>query len=51
MPAEYDPYTDVNALGIFREIGNHEFQHMNAEEIVERIARSRAMYEARQRAK
>ncbi len=32
-------------------IGQHEFQDVNAGEIVQRILRSRDLYEARQRAK
>ena len=51
MPLTYDPYTGAKALGIYREIGNHDFQNVNAGEIVQRILRSRQMYEDRQRAK
>jgi ethanolamine-phosphate cytidylyltransferase len=51
MPLEEDPYVEAKAMGIFKEIGNHDFQHVNAEEIVQRIMRSRAMYEERQRKK
>ncbi|KIW05240.1 hypothetical protein, variant [Verruconis gallopava] len=51
MPLNYDPYTYAKDLGIFREIPSHEFQHVNAGEIVDRILRSRAMYEERQRVK
>ena len=38
-------------MGIYQEIGNHDFQHVNAGEIVQRILKSREMYEARQRMK
>lgn len=51
IPLTYDPYTAAKALGIYREIGTHAFQHVNAGEIVQRIMKSRDLYEARQRAK
>lgn len=51
MPLNYDPYTAAKAIGIYKEIGSHEFQNVNAGEIVQRIMRSRDRYEARQRAK
>ena len=51
MPLTYDPYTAAKALGIYQEIGNHDFQNVNAGEIVQRILKSREMYEERQRAK
>lgn len=51
MPLTYDPYTAARDLNIYLEIGNHDFQTVNAGEIVTRIMRSREMYEARQRAK
>jgi ethanolamine-phosphate cytidylyltransferase len=51
MPLTYDPYTAPKAMGIYREIGEHTFAHVNAGEIVQRIMKSRDMYEARQRAK
>ena len=51
MPLTYDPYGDAKRLGIYQEIGSHDFQNVNAREIVQRILRSRDMYEARQRAK
>ena len=51
MPLTYDPYADAKALGIYHEIGNHDFQTVNAGEIVQRILKSREMYEERQRAK
>lgn len=38
-------------MNIYHEIGNHEFQEVNAGEIVQRILKSREMYEERQRAK
>lgn len=38
-------------MGIFREIHGHPFQHVNAEEIVQRILKSREAFEGRQRAK
>lgn len=51
MPLTYDPYTAAKVLGIYHEIGNHDFQNVNAGEIVQRILKSREMYEERQRAK
>lgn len=51
MPLTYDPYTAAKALGVYHEIGNHDFQNVNAGEIVQRILKSREMYEERQRAK
>lgn len=51
MPLTYDPYAPAKAMGIYREIANHEFQNVNAGHIVERIMKGRAMYEERQRLK
>lgn len=51
MPLTYDPYTGARELKIYQEIGNHDFQNVNAGEIVQRILKSREMYEERQRAK
>jgi ethanolamine-phosphate cytidylyltransferase len=38
-------------MGLYREIGVHRFHDVNAGTIVQRIMKSRDMYEARQRAK
>jgi len=38
-------------MGIYREIGHHDFEDVNAGTIVQRIMKSRDLYEARQRAK
>jgi ethanolamine-phosphate cytidylyltransferase len=51
MPLNYDSYAVAKALNIYREIANHEFQNVNAAEIVARIMKGRAMYEERQRKK
>ncbi|KAL8841028.1 MAG: hypothetical protein Q9170_001053 [Blastenia crenularia] len=51
MPLTYDPYSEAKIMGIYREIGNHDFQNVNAGEIVQRIMRSRQLYEERQRKK
>ncbi|KAL8857315.1 MAG: hypothetical protein Q9178_006081 [Gyalolechia marmorata] len=51
MPLTYDPYVAAKDMGIYQEIGNHEFQNVNAGEIVQRILRSRQMYEDRQKKK
>ena len=51
MPLTYDPYVAAKEIGIYQEVGDHDFQHVNAGEIVQRILRSRQMYEARQKKK
>lgn len=51
MPLTYDPYVASKEMGIYRSIGNHEFASVNAGQIVQRILRSRDMYEERQRVK
>jgi ethanolamine-phosphate cytidylyltransferase len=51
MPLTYDPYTAPKQMGIFREVGRHEFESVNAGTIVQRIMKSRDLYEERQRAK
>ena len=51
MPLTYDPYAVPKALNIYREIANHQFQDVNAAEIVNRIMKGRALYEERQRKK
>jgi ethanolamine-phosphate cytidylyltransferase len=51
MPLTFDPYAAAKKLGLYREIANHDFQNVNAGEIVARIMKGRAMYEERQRLK
>ncbi|MCJ1475294.1 hypothetical protein MMC13_003956 [Lambiella insularis] len=51
MPLTYDPYTAAKMMGIFQEVEKHDYQDVNASEIVERIMKNRAQYEERQRAK
>ncbi|KAJ9156118.1 Ethanolamine-phosphate cytidylyltransferase [Pleurostoma richardsiae] len=51
MPLTYDPYGAPKEMGIYREIGQHEFENVNAGTIVQRIMKSREMYEERQRKK
>ena len=51
MPLTYDPYAGPRELGIYHEIGEHRFADVNAETIVQRIMKSRDLYEARQKAK
>ncbi|TLD29004.1 hypothetical protein PspLS_03307 [Pyricularia sp. CBS 133598] len=51
MPLTYDPYTAPKEMGIYKEIGSHGFSDVNAATIVQRILKSRDLYEARQRAK
>lgn len=51
MPLSYDPYTAPKEMGIFKEVSLHKFQDVNAGSIVQRILRSRDLYEERQRKK
>jgi ethanolamine-phosphate cytidylyltransferase len=51
MPLTYDPYAAAKRMRIYREIGKHVFAGVNAGEIVQRILKSRDMYEERQRVK
>jgi ethanolamine-phosphate cytidylyltransferase len=51
MPLSYDPYTAPKKMGIFQKISNHDFQDVNAGTIVQRIMKSRDLYEERQRKK
>jgi ethanolamine-phosphate cytidylyltransferase len=51
MPLTYDPYAPAKVLNMYREIVNHDFQNVNAGEIVARIVKGRALYEERQRLK
>ncbi|KAI1481216.1 ethanolamine-phosphate cytidylyltransferase [Daldinia eschscholtzii] len=51
MPLSYDPYIVPKEMGIFQEVQSHEFQDVNAGTIVQRIMRSRDLYEERQRKK
>lgn len=51
MPLSYDPYTAPKDMGIFQEISRHTFEDVNAGTIVQRIMKSRDLYEERQRKK
>lgn len=51
MSLTHDPYAAPKDMGIYRDIGAHAFADVNAGQIVQRIMRSRDMYDARQRAK
>ncbi|KAK7754720.1 choline phosphate cytidylyltransferase [Diatrype stigma] len=51
IPLESDPYTAPKLMGIFQEIPRHQYEDVNAGTIVQRIMKSRDMYEARQRKK
>jgi len=51
MPHTEDVYAAPKKMGIYREIGRHEFDDVNAGTIVQRIMKSRDQYEARQKAK
>jgi ethanolamine-phosphate cytidylyltransferase len=50
-PLTYDNYTAPREMGIYKEIGEHDFSSVNAGQIVQRILKSRDMYEERQRLK
>lgn len=50
-PLELDPYLAPKEMGIFYEIGPHAFSEVNATQIVQRILKSRDVYEERQRLK
>ncbi|KAL7271187.1 choline phosphate cytidylyltransferase [Rhizina undulata] len=51
MPGEEDTYKDAKEMGVFRDIEDHDWVHVNAGEIVKRIVGQREMYEERQRRK
>ncbi|KAI1270091.1 phosphoethanolamine cytidylyltransferase-like protein [Xylariaceae sp. FL1019] len=51
IPLAYDPYTAVKDMGIFQQVPKHKFQDVNAGTIVQRILKSRDLYEERQRKK
>lgn len=51
MPFTEDVYAEPKAMGIYREVGQHEFADVNAGSIVQRIMKSKSLYEARQKAK
>ncbi|EME44654.1 hypothetical protein DOTSEDRAFT_72194 [Dothistroma septosporum NZE10] len=51
MPTSLDPYADAKAMRIFKETSEHEFQNVNAAQIVQRIMDRREEYEARQKKK
>ena len=51
MPTIFDPYEEAKQLGIYKELPSHDYEHVNAGEIVDRILKGRAMYEERQRVK
>ncbi len=48
IPLTHDPYIEAKEMNIYQEIGDHEFQNVNAAEIVQRILKSRESYEKRQ---
>jgi ethanolamine-phosphate cytidylyltransferase len=51
MPLTYDPYACAKTLKIYRNVENHNWQNVNAGEIVNRIMKGREAYEERQRMK
>lgn len=50
-PADSHRYAEAKELGIFQEVGEHEFAGVNAGEIMGRILKQRELYEERQRRK
>ncbi|THX15978.1 ethanolamine-phosphate cytidylyltransferase [Aureobasidium pullulans] len=50
-PPGEDFYTDAKEMGIFREISSHPYSQVNSDSIVNRILKSRELYEERQRVK
>lgn len=51
MPHTEDVYAVPKEMGIYKEIGHHDYEEVNAGTIVQRIMKSRDLYEARQKAK
>ena len=51
IPLTYDPYIAAKEMGIFHQVPAHDFQNVDAGEIVLRIVNSRAAFEERQRMK
>lgn len=51
IPLTHDPYVAAREMGIMKEVEPHEFSEVNAGTIVQRIMKSRDLYEARQRKK
>jgi ethanolamine-phosphate cytidylyltransferase len=51
MPLSYDPYAAPKEMGILQKISSHAFGDVNAGTIVQRIMKSRDLYEERQRKK
>lgn len=51
MPSNPDPYVDAKTLQVYHETPGHDFQNVDAEQIVSRILDSREQYEERQRVK
>lgn len=51
MPLTYDPYAAAKTMALYKEIGKHDFADVNAGQIVQRIMKSRELYEERQRVK
>ena len=46
-----DPYKDAKELGLYKEISDHKYKSVSANTIVDRILKSRALYEERQKVK
>ncbi|KAL2758259.1 hypothetical protein ACRALDRAFT_1048096 [Sodiomyces alcalophilus JCM 7366] len=51
IPLTHDPYTAARDMGIMKAVGPHPFSNVNAGTIVQRIMKSRDIYEERQRKK
>ena len=51
MPLDFDPYTDAKDMGVFEQIEEHSYSHVNAGDIVMRIIKGRQAFEERQKRK
>ncbi|KAG7774891.1 hypothetical protein KL930_003931 [Ogataea haglerorum] len=46
-----DPYTEMRELGLYENLGSHEYDNISTEDIASRVLKNRAAYEERQRRK
>lgn len=51
MPSSQDPYADAKSMQLYQEVAQHDYSHINAEEIVARIMKGRQAFEERQKRK
>ncbi|GME99628.1 unnamed protein product [Ambrosiozyma monospora] len=50
-PEDHDPYTEIKKVGLFEQLGPHEFDSITTKDIVNRVLKNREAYEERQRRK